>query len=256
MTDVRLFPRLTPSRARGLVSLLKIPGNVRIDQLAQQADPFVTWPGSGGRRVRPDELQLIRESLLQIARDSNFPRRATQAQKASFDAQSSAWLIESGLLPVGEALRDDVWTYICTCTVPDLCLWRFDSATPERFIGGIRNTLQRLWIRGRAFDRGATSTQRWELLWALTEDAMVQITERPSLGASSRVALAIAEAWYATAARVGAAKMEDLTRTAVRNIRIANEVLYLSALPDDALRSAILGHFTAAEVSQGQRLAL
>ena len=52
-------------------------------------------------------------------------------------------------------------------------------------------------MRARALDRGEQHPRRWQLLEELTEDALVQITERPSIGADPVLARAIAEAWQA-----------------------------------------------------------
>lgn len=89
---------------------------------------------------------------------------------------------------------------------------------------------QRLWLRARAFDRGEGAHDRWGLVRELTEDAMVQIVERPSIAADRRLASAIAEAWVATLPEAGTGRMEAATRRAVRQLRISNEIICLGAL--------------------------
>jgi hypothetical protein len=75
---------------------------------------------------------------------------------------------------------------------------------------------------------------------------MVQITERPSVAAHARLTLVIAECWLTTASKAGKSKMEEITRNAVRNLRIANEVLYFAALDDISIKSATSEYFDRA----------
>jgi hypothetical protein len=246
VTDQLLFPRLNDI---GVQQLLPADGKIDtsiLDLQIESAPPFISWAATGGRRIKTNELLAIRNSVLKIAAPLGFPKGSTQAQRAQFDAECSSFLLESGAIPAGEALRDDVWAYVATVLLPDVCLWRFPSPPKERFFGGVRNTFQRLWLRARAFDRGSSHPKRWELLSQLSEDAMVQITERPSVAADPRLALTIAECWLKTANKAGKSRMEDITRNAVRNLRIANEVLYFAALDERMIESATLEYFDKA----------
>lgn len=98
-------------------------------------------------------------------------------------------------------------------------------------------------MRGRALDRGTEHPERWKLLTELTEDALVQITERPSIGGDRVLALAIAEAWLRAAHHHGKAAMEDIMRRAILRIRIRNEIRSLADLPPDDLSSFLDGIF-------------
>ena len=71
----------------------------------------------------------------------------------------------------------------------------FLDLSPKRFTGGVRNAFQRLWMRGSTLDRGEDRPDRWGLVRALSEDAMVQIFERASISSDARLARAVAEAW-------------------------------------------------------------
>jgi hypothetical protein len=233
----------------GVQQLFPAEGRVdaaNLDMQIESAPPYISWAATGGRRIKTSELLAVRTSVLKIASSLGFPRISTQAQRAEFDAQCSAYLLQSGVIPAGEALRDDVWAYVATVLLPDVCLWRFATPPKERFFGGVRNTFQRLWLRARAFDRGPDHPKRWELLSQLSEDAKVQITERPSVAADPRLALMIAECWLKTANKAGKSRMEDTTRSAVRNLRIANEVLYFAALDEKTIESATQEYFDIA----------
>jgi hypothetical protein len=137
-------------------------------------------------------------------------------------------------MTAGEGLRDDVWTWIGVCLVPDLVAWRFPGQPEDRFLGGVRNVFQRHWMRARALDVGGSRPLRWRLVQAMPEDALVQIMERPSLSSQPELAGAIGRAWLAQSEASGHRGLEDITREAVREIRILNESRALAAmdLPD------------------------
>lgn len=150
----------------------------RPDDLPDQ----VRFAATGGAPVPAASLATVRQDLVAIARKHGFEQQDARQSHAGFDAETAAWLAQSDLFTTGEALRDDVWAFVASVIAPDITHWRFGRST-ERYAGGVRNTFQRLWMRGRAIDRGAGHPERWGLLDALTEDALVQITERPSIGA-------------------------------------------------------------------------
>ena len=216
------------------------------------ADGFAKWPGfdadalpeavryaaTGGSRVRSNQLVELRDRIVRIARSHGLGNTGVRATHAAFDAELAASLAEDSLFQSGEALRDDVWTFVGVSLVPDIVHWRFGTAR-ERYLGSIRNTFQRLWMRGRALDRGIDHPKRWILLGELTEDALVQITERPSLGGDSVVALAIAEAWLRASSCHGRTAMEPIMRRAALRVRIWNEVRSLADLPPEDLASVL-----------------
>ncbi|MDE0421604.1 MAG: hypothetical protein OXK76_12060 [Gammaproteobacteria bacterium] len=229
--------------------LPRLPGPAA-DILLEQymLDGFATWPGfdarkppsacrfapTGGSRVAPRHLEALRDRIVTIARSNGFGTSDTK-QTAKFDAEMAASLADEELFAGGEALRDDVWTFVATAIAPDVVHWRFPDPPRrnplERYIGGVRNTFQRLWIRGRALDRGADHRERWLLLGELTEDALVQITERPALSANPTLARAIAEAWVRASGHHGRGAMETLMRRATKRIRALNEVRSVADLP-------------------------
>ena len=220
------------------------------------ADGFATWSGfdshalpeavrfaaTGGTRVRPNQLVALRDRIVRIGRSNGFGDDGVRDTQATFDAELAASLAEDSLFQSGEALRDDVWTFVGTSLAPDVVHWRFGTAR-ERHLGGIRNTFQRLWMRGRALDRGAGHRERWALLGELTEDALVQITERPSLGGDPIVARAIAEAWLRASRHHGRARMEPIMRRATLRVRIWNETRGLADLPSEELAGVMSDAF-------------
>ena len=228
-----------------VILLPRLPGPAARNMLERDlAEGFSTWAGfnsgdlpatvrfaaTGGSPVDPDQLTELRERILRIAGNNGFGDASARVSHAEFDAEMSASLAEDPLFASGEALRDDVWAFVGVALAPDIVHWRFGAAH-ERYLGGVRNTFQRQWLRGRALDRGEGDPERWQLLEELTEDALVQITERPSLGGDPVLARAIAEAWLRASLHHGRGAMEPVMRRAVLRVRIWNEIRSLGDLP-------------------------
>jgi hypothetical protein len=209
---------------------------------------------TGGSRISPSQLNEFRQGVVTIAAQFGFGEQGPSRDFARFDSRLGAWLAESMIFASGEALRDDVWSFIGVAVAPDVVQWRFGFAR-ERYLGGVRNTFQRLWLRGRTLDRGQGAANRWDLLNTLTEDAFVQIIERPSLGGDPVLARAIAEAWLRAAHRFGKGRMEPVMRRATLKVRIQNEIQSLASLGDDALAEYLDSVFEAAASSLNIRAA-
>ena len=245
--DVRLMPRLDEI---GVRRLLGSPDLLREGTMAERlaaASSSITHAASGGSRASQDDLQALLDGLTALAVQHGFPNRGRATDRATFDAACGAWLGEGDILHGPEAMRDDVWACVACCIAPGIVLWRFEDGHPDRFRGGVRNTFQRLWLRACAVDRGEGHKDRSGLLRALSEDASVQITERPGIGADSNIARALAEAWVVTSARVGSNRMEPLTRRAVRMIRRDNEITCFGALSEQERLARVQGFFERAE---------
>ncbi|MFT8807203.1 DUF6339 family protein [Gluconobacter sp.] len=247
---VQLFPRLDRLAVDALLSA-RADDAVRPEPVVD-ADSFpveTRYAASGGSPIRPDVLIDIRAGLEEIAAGCGFPDRGSAADRAQFDERASAFLAQRNELKGGEALRDDVWAFLACVVLPDLVAWRFVDRPAERFHGGVRNTFQRLWMRGHILDRGPASDARWELLGALTEDALVQITERPSIGNDARLSQALAEGWLRASKILGRSAMEDAMREAVIRLRLRNQVQLLSELDDQELEDAVNAFFAQSSVA-------
>lgn len=233
MKQVYLLPRL------GQVHAIKF-----LDQLKQSTaaitapkrhyleDGFssASYAATGGTRSDKTVLDLA-DRIRMTALRYGFPEaKPTQEQRSEFDKKVSVLLALCPELQTGEALRDDVWTFISIILLPDVVAWRFQSRADERYMGGVRNTFQRLWARGVGLDRGEESDSRWELITALTEDAQVQIFERSSLASNPVLARTIAENWLSISTKRQIAAMEDIARSAIKIIRLRNEIVDISEM--------------------------
>lgn len=239
-----LLPRLPPDAAeRRLELFLEDPDATRCPFNPASLPNDICYASTGGPRALPQQLESIYRSVRSIAAEHGFPGTA---DKAGFDVRCAVYLGEEPIFASGESLRDDVWSFVAIIMFPDIVHWRFGNSR-ERYFGGIRNAFQRLWMRARALDRGPDHPDRWGLIRQLNEDALVQITERPSIGADPRIARHLAEAWIRAAQRHGSQGMQDLMRAVVKALLARNVIRAYSFLSDQELQEELDGLFNRYE---------
>lgn len=229
-----LLPRLPDvAAARLLEAVLADPGARDRNSFDPNRLPEgVRFADTGGTRVSADQLRKLHSDVVAIAQESGYPDPGPYAE---FDFRASVYLAESPLFMSGEALRDDVWSFVSIVMFPGIVSWRFRKDTRERYFGGVRNAFQRLWMHARTLDRGAGHPDRWGLVRDLTEDALVQIMERPSISADSRVARQLAEAWVRARDRYGSDGLEKMMRGVTKLLRMRNVIRAYAVLPDQML---------------------
>ena len=235
---VLLLPRLPVVAANGLLDGFLGGNDWEFD--SGSLPDACRYAPTGGTPASQTLLVCLHNGIHGRAKEFGFPQEGTRSDLANFDSALSAWLADLEYLHSGEALHEDFWAFVAIVIAPHVVRWRFGN-TRSRYLGGVRNTFQRLWMRGWALDRGRNSAKRWELLDALSEDAFVQIFERPSLGGHPEFARAIAEAWVRASAHHGKGRMEAITRRATVRIRIHKEIRHLTSLPRDVL-AELLDH--------------
>ncbi len=247
MTAITLLPRL-PTAAAAVVLDEALPDRPP-PPLDLRQDGFpesVTFAPTGGARCTISDLRALRLEIRDLQEIVRSISAREEDARTAFDREAAEFLSKHPLLNSGEALRNDVWAFIAICLAPDVVWWRF-GATQERYHGGIRNTFQRLWLRGRLLDRGPDHPERFGLLEALAEDALVQITERTSLVGDPRIAREIAEAWVRTETRRGRTGLEGIMRAAIIRIRTSGQIRLLPSLSDARLAEFLDGCFMEAE---------
>jgi len=238
-----LLPRLSPAENGPLLALADAGKLTPASAKAHTFDESrgIRWAATGGK-LDPAAFWKIADELRMIAKGCGFPGLQSEVARRKFDFEATVALALMPELQSGEALRNDVWACLSLVGAPDVALWRFPAGGTDRLAGGVRNVFQRLWTRGVSLDRGGGAEDRWELVKKLSEDAMVQIFERPSIARDRQLARALAEAWVRAARRFGIPAMEDVMRAAVRRLRIRNVIQGIS-LMDDARLAAILDGF-------------
>ena len=249
MTGTKLLPRLSPIGVDKCLSSLRDqtdgyfqPG-ASLDLRRKTYEAHVWYAASGGS-VDRTLVEEIMGKVSDIAHHCGYPAPATDRKRSSFDKRLAAYFGQHPDLEGGELLRDDVWAFMACVLLQEFTIWRYSVEQKARFAGGIRNTFQRLWVRGRTLDLGPEYDKRWHLTGILSEDAMVQIFERASIASDARLSRAIAMAWETTADRIGRGKMEKVMRQATKLIRLRNQVIDLAYLPEEALTAEINAAFT------------
>lgn len=241
MMKVLLLPRLKKHGVKQILNELKKNENSS-NKFKCMVAPFykdlTSYAASGGAKSEGLVYEISKE-LHKIAQKFGFPNSTNKLSKSKFDQKVSIYLSNLEYLKTGEAFRDDIWAFITTIVVPDIVAWRFFEMPFERFAGGTRNTLQRLWLRGTILDRGESHADRWGLIYNLTEDAMVQIFERPSIASNPELAKSIAEEWCKRSTLLGKNRMEDIMRNAIKIIRIKNQIINLAYLAPLEMKIAV-----------------
>lgn len=251
-----LFPRLTKLAVQRTLHELQSKIDAQSAQAFIRSIPGKSYGASGGSRIDETLLSGFCLRILSIATNNGYPLSKTSKSRSNFDNDVCIELSSLNSLRSGELLRNDVWSYIATAMLPSVVIWRFkldleaglSNAALSRFNGGVRNTFQRLWVRNELFDRGEGHPDRWTLLKSLPEDAIIQITERPSLSSSRKLSLAIAEEWLISKNRLVNTDIssEELMRQAVILIRLQNEILELSIISETSLQKLIAKAFSMA----------
>lgn len=243
----RALPRLRAIQARQIadqLSGLSNPRDVNI-RLADLVADGVWFEDAAGVRMSETELRSLREGVEGIAKDCGFPGRGDTASRARLDNLLVQYLGENlkQVINPSEGLQDDAWVWFTVKLAPDITVWRFPSPNTKRLLGGNRNMFRRLWDRCSVFDRGADNIDRWSLVSALSEDAMVAICERTSVLRDAHLCLAIAEAWLEASKKLKGSTLEDRTRRVLKAVTARNEVISLSALSPEELKTFLSGLF-------------
>lgn len=250
MSRVHLLPRMSRHHVESQIDYMQVHGFFpRYRHLRD--DPAIRYSASGGS-LDEGRVEELAKRIRQVARQYGFPEKAPRDSLSAFDSHISMLLAQEEWLDTGEALRDDTWAYVTTMLVPDVVASRFRGCNPERFHGGVRNALQRLWTRGVALDRGPGSDKRWELVQRLSEDALVQIFERSGLSNNPVLARQFAEGYLSWIDNVGKTRIEDIMRDAMKILLLRNKIVDLSVQMDSVLHQEVWQAFSFAWVLHRQ----
>jgi hypothetical protein len=143
----------------------------------------------GGRRISPEELEVIAEGVRSTAADFGFPRPASAPERVAFDRAASRVLRSSLDFTWAEAGSGAVWSFFSLVLLPDVTAWRFsDSVNRERWIASdlTRHTWSRLWWQAEVFERDP------DLLDQFGEADLNQLLERRSIGGDKRLLVTLA----------------------------------------------------------------
>lgn len=196
-----LYPRLPKLMALELaVQRAELSVKALVELSTNLQHPSIQFAPSGGTRVTEEMLRELQTNLREIASRYGYPSRLRMKDSGDFDKSCARFLYEKmGIKPV-EASNIGMWVYLTVVLLPDVVRWRFfdpNGATSlERYIGSARgmrrNAFGRMWWRAHLFYLPINQDDPYLLIGALTEDDQIQISERPSLSGSPRLAREVA----------------------------------------------------------------
>lgn len=191
-----LYPRIRKINAENIVAKVsKIsPKEINISfSFADIRENRYLFYAPTGTVADENHLENIRNGILRIAKEKNFPDKIPEeAERSEFDYQVAEFLYTNLKLHSSEASNIEIWFCMTCLLLPDVVRWRFfdsDGTSPERYLGSDRgmrrNTFGRLWWRAYLL---SNNNGNRNLLQELNEDELVQITERPSLSNNPKIA--------------------------------------------------------------------
>ncbi len=188
-----LFPRLDTGNAKLWAERFSGMAASEIAGDLPRLDPEgVRYAPTGGEKVPPERIDRLRRDLIELASGLGYPTERSLAAQRTFDLGMAEKLADLELIK-GEALRDEVWQYLTCILIPDVVAWRHGKtverevtgpASRERFLGGTRNMMQRMWWRAMLFQDRSSGARFWLMdtgAGGLTEDNMVAILERGNI---------------------------------------------------------------------------
>jgi hypothetical protein len=241
-----LFPRLDAHLAeKQITGLAKAsPESIANTLTEPRLEVGETYAELGGTRIRLGELAVLQRELRAIARQYGFPHQPNTQKAQQFDQRTAGYLVEKMRITAHEAAQPSVWQYLCCMAVPDIVRWRFPGeegrgTSVERFLGGRRNTLGRLWWRAYVLrDDDKPAGERYNLMKALGEDELVQLMERPAVFGDRRLVRAAATAFLAEASRTRQPRqtlMREIQKRLIRRMPLT----FFGALTDAQLKAAM-----------------
>lgn len=198
MTAGAVYPRLTDRAALALrEEILGLTPEEAAEKHALDY-PAAYYAAVGGRRIKPDELRIVRKAALEAVEPwlaLSRSRQLNRGNRAEMDGPLGRALHEAmGILP-SDAAHDGVWSFMALVLLPDISVARFPEGHVNRWLGRPRNGLRRTWWRyhvlGDLTDPADDSP--WKQKRPLGEDELVGIFERSTIATDRRLSVALAE---------------------------------------------------------------
>lgn len=202
------------------------------------------WNLSGGYEIpREDRLRFARD-VENLAREQGYPEYPDIARQQVFDRGVCRLLERTGFFRKagGDTRRVGTWAGLTCLDLPNIAIWRHSAEgkgiSRDRLHGGPRNFLRRLWLRNAALLLDMPEVENpWVLVDEMSEDAVVQIIERPSLASDRRVACIIGLEWRKR--RQKNINMQSVMRVVTRRIRATSQTRMLGFLDDQKLGQVV-----------------
>jgi hypothetical protein len=243
-----LYPKLPHSTASEIaVELisLEIPS---LQQRWSNKHDAQYYSATGGNRASPEHLMEIRSKVMECAKNSGFPAPGSDDANRKFDSACAIELHRTMLISANEASSNEVWQFMTCVLLPEVVSWRFRTylgVTLERYLGGSRNALRRLWWRAYLL-HDPSLTQPYSLMESLMEDELVQITERPTISGNGNVARQICKNFIQLYTSKRITNRMEVMREGMKRIRRKSALISLDGMIEEQLSVMVDECFTSA----------
>ncbi|MGY1703561.1 DUF6339 family protein [Geodermatophilus sp. SYSU D00697] len=236
-----LYPRLLGDAARELHQQHLEASVTELSSRHALRHPSAVFAATGGRRVTPEELDRLRNDVLEVATRAGFPQGVRRQDRVTFDLEIAQLLHERCGLVAGEAAVRPIWAFLALVLLPDVSYWRYPRPPGDRVLGTdiTRHVWGRLWWRAHLL-AVPQQYRRYRLLDTFGEAAFDQIfARRRSIGGSRAMVRIIAEVWPSVD-RGGVPEREVLVDVLKRLSRLG-AVVDFESLDSAELRSQVMG---------------
>ena len=243
-----VYPRLSRGDARVRLGELGAATVERRREASALEHPSAAYYPTG-QRVAGAVLSGLRDRLRELARDAGYPFPGGKGSKGNtaFDRQATALLVAGMDIVPADAADEGVWSFLSLVLCPDVAMWRYpptERSADERMIGRDRHVFGRLWWRGHILGPGADEPAQ-----LLSEDQLVALMERPSIGRNPRLARGVAVRYLTACEDRPALRGQDGMRDVAKRLRRLMAVVDLASLGDDALSDTLNGVLAASEAA-------
>ncbi|MGW5438952.1 DUF6339 family protein [Nocardia asteroides] len=247
-----LYPRLLRHRAKLLAAEYKERSALDLNSSWALTDETAVFVATGGTRVESDKLQVLRDIVVDMAKESGFPELPDAKQKTAFDLRLAVALHREMRISPAEAASGDVWAFLALIVLPDVAHWRYPKPPGDRVLASdlTRHVFGRMWWRAQLVYAPA-DTDPYAALNVLGEAAFDQIyARRAALGGSPHLIKSILRVWRQM--NLAGLPERDILRDFLKRLlRLAPFVVF-EALDDHALdeelleiaRETVIGYLT------------
>lgn len=243
-----LYPRLPHSTASEIAAELISLDIPSLQRKWSNKHDAQYYSATGGNRASPEHLMEIRLKVIECAKNNGFPILGSEEAKRKFDSACAAELNRTMLISANEASSNEVWQFMTCILLPEVVSWRFRTylgVTLERYLGGSRNVLRRLWWRAYLL-HDPSLPQPYSLMESLMEDELVQITERPTISGNGNVARRICKSFIQLYTSKHITNKMEVMREGMKRIRRKSALISLDGMIEEQLAVVVDECFNSA----------
>lgn len=184
------YPRLTRGDAGALHEALRATyacGGIAALAAMARFDHERKVPVATGRIASPDEIEAVRDAVVDDVADWLIGEPLTPLQRTELDATLGRALHHALRIVPADAAHEGTWSFLTLVVFPDVAAARFPDFHIDRFVGTPRNALRRTWQRYESLGELPAPSSG-----GLGEDELVGLLERTQLVRNRALARALA----------------------------------------------------------------